>query len=35
MTRRVNAVSFYREYPPQDIVAGTDWRTLRIIKEAL
>ncbi len=33
MTRRENAVSFFREYLPVDIVSLTDWRTLRIIKE--
>ncbi len=33
MTRRENAVSFFREYLPEDIVARTHWRTLRIVKE--
>jgi len=33
MTRRENAVSFFREYLPADIVSQTDWRTLRIVKE--
>lgn len=33
MTRRENAVSFFREYLPAEIVAQIDWRTLRIVKE--
>lgn len=33
MTRRENAVSFFQEHLPEDIVARTDWRTLRIVKE--
>ena len=33
MTRRENAISFFRGYLPNDIAALADWRTLRIVKE--
>ena len=33
MTRRENALSFFREYLPADVVSQADWRTLRIVKE--
>ncbi len=33
MTRRENAISFFREYLPADIATLTDWRTLKIVKE--
>lgn len=34
MTRRENALSFFREYLPTDIVSGADWRTLKIAKSS-
>lgn len=33
MTRRENAISFFREYLPGEIVSQADLRTLRIVKE--
>ncbi|MDM8523018.1 Rpn family recombination-promoting nuclease/putative transposase [Desulfococcaceae bacterium HSG8] len=33
LTRRENAVSFFREYLPGEIVSKLDWRTLKISKE--
>ncbi|MCP4111516.1 MAG: Rpn family recombination-promoting nuclease/putative transposase [Desulfobacteraceae bacterium] len=33
LTRRKNALSFFREYLPADIVAKLDWRTLKITKD--
>ncbi|MCP4353189.1 MAG: Rpn family recombination-promoting nuclease/putative transposase [Desulfobacterales bacterium] len=33
LTRRENALSFFREYLPADIAAKLDWRTLKITKE--
>ena len=32
LTRRENAVSFFREYLPEDLSARADWRTLKIVK---
>ncbi len=32
LTRRENAVSFFREYLPPEIVSRLDWRTLKIAK---
>ncbi|MCP4347105.1 MAG: Rpn family recombination-promoting nuclease/putative transposase [Desulfobacterales bacterium] len=34
MTRRENALSFFREYLPPDIVSSADWRTLKIAKSS-
>jgi len=33
LTRRENAVSFFREYLPESLTVLADWRTLRIVKE--
>ncbi|MCP4348326.1 MAG: Rpn family recombination-promoting nuclease/putative transposase [Desulfobacterales bacterium] len=33
LTQRENALSFFREYLPADIVAKLDWRTLKITKD--
>ncbi len=33
LTRRENAVSFFREYLPAEVVSQLDWRTLKITKE--
>ncbi len=33
LTRRENAISFFREYLPAEIVSKLDWRTLKISKE--
>ena len=33
LTRRENAIAFFREYLPGDIVSQLDWRTLKISKE--
>ncbi|MDM8525776.1 Rpn family recombination-promoting nuclease/putative transposase [Desulfococcaceae bacterium HSG8] len=34
LTRRENAVSFFREYLPPEIVSQLDWRTLKIAKDS-
>ncbi len=33
LTRKENAVSFFREYLPEDVAGRADWRTLTIVKE--
>jgi predicted transposase/invertase (TIGR01784 family) len=33
LTRKENAVSFFREHLPQDVAGRADWRTLTIVKE--